>query len=99
MQWPRFGHLRSTISTINGCRSTESVNESPVCPLFRRFFHCDNDEITAGPFRDDVGGGEVAFLPTVRLFGKFSFRIVNVDGNFRAFDFGPEPEPVFVSFE
>ena len=46
-----------------------------------------------------MSSGEVTFFPTVRLFGQFSFRIVNVDGDFRALDFGPQPEPVLIAFE
>ncbi len=39
------------------------------------------------------------FLPSVGLFHQFPVRVVNVHGNLRLLDFGPEPKPIFVSFE
>ena len=44
-------------------------------------------------------GGEVTFLPAVRLLDELAVRIVNVDGHFGGLDFRSEPEPIFVSFE
>src|SRR6202521_5520156 len=43
--------------------------------------------------------GEVALRPAIRLFDEFAVRIVNVNRHFRCFNFGPEPEPIFVSLE
>src|SRR5436190_761785 len=68
-------------------------------PFFWRFFHCHNDEIASGRIRNDMCGSEVSFLPAVGLLDEFSFRVVNVDGNFCAFHITPHPEPVLVAFE
>ena len=68
-------------------------------PFLWRFLDSHNDKIAAGPLRNDMSGGEVAFFPAIRLFRQLSFRIVNVDGNLGSFYFGSHPKPVFVSFE
>ena len=65
----------------------ESVNKRPVGPFFRRLLDLDDDEIAAGAFRDDVCGGEMAFLPAVGLLHQFAFRIVNMDGDLGRLDF------------
>src|ERR1700719_1361318 len=85
-------------STIRS-RLAEPVNQRPMRAFLRRFFHRYDDEITASRLRNDMCGGEVTFLPAVRLFGQFSFRIVNVNRNLGPFDFAPHPKPVLVPLE
>src|ERR1700686_894732 len=67
--------------------------------FFRRLLDLDDDEIAARVFGDDVRPGEMTLLPAIRLFDEFAVRIVNVDGHFRGFNFGPKPKPIFVSLE
>src|SRR5947209_3291324 len=80
-------------------RLAESVNQRPMRPFLGRFFYRDNDEITARRPRNHVRRREMALLPTVRLFGQFSFGVINVNRNFRALDLGSHPKPVFVALE
>ena len=68
-------------------------------PFLWRFLDRDDDEIAAGPFRNDMGGREMSFLPAVRLFRQFSFRIVDVNRNLGSLDLGSHPKPVLVAFE
>ena len=80
-------------------RLAESVNEGPVRSFLGRLLNLYDDKIAARVLRDDMRGGEVAFLPAVGLLHQLAFRVVNVDGNLRRFDFGPQPEPILVSLE
>ncbi len=41
----------------------------------------------------------MAFLPAIGLLHELSFRVVDVHGEIRRLDVGPEPEPVFVALE
>src|SRR2546423_7358393 len=67
--------------------------------LLRRFFYRYNDEVTSGRAGDNMRSGEMPFLPAVRLLSQFSFRVINVDGNFGMLDLCSHPKPIFVSFE
>src|SRR5204863_6806179 len=46
----------------------EPVNQRPMGPLLRRFFDGNDNKITIGRGWNDMGGGEVPFLPAIRLF-------------------------------
>src|SRR5206468_6553712 len=58
MQSSSFAHQRSTTSKIDKSepdwhiRSAEAINQRPMRPFLGRFFDRDNNEITAGGFRD-----------------------------------------------
>ena len=67
--------------------------------LFGRFFHRDNNEVTAGRIGNDVRASEMSLFPAIRLLRQFPFLIVNVHGDFGFLDFGAKPKPVFVTFK
>src|SRR4051794_35482836 len=97
-RWRR--HTTDGTQTRSRCHQlTETVDERPMRPFLWRFLDCDDNEIAAGPFRNDMGGGEMSFLPAIRLLRQFSFRIVDVNRNLRPLHLGPHPEPVLVAFE
>jgi hypothetical protein len=49
-------------------RLAEPVNQRPMGTLIGRFLDGNDDEIAVGRCRNDVGGGEMTFLPAIWLF-------------------------------